>query len=85
MYGFQWRYNGATYKGCNYNYKNNGFDQIEYCLNLLRNDKYSRRIIMSTYSAHDAQKGVLYPCHGIVVQWYVREKNNINYLSCHMY
>ena len=85
MYGFQWRHAGADYEGCDKDYSEKGFDQIEYCLNLLKNDKYSRRILMTTYIPHEAEKGVLYPCHGLTVQWYVREYNGINYLSCHMY
>ena len=85
MYGFQWRHNGIDYDGYDKDYSGKGFDQIEYCLNLLKKDKYSRRILMSTYSPYNAHSGVLYPCHGITVQWYVRECSGINYLSCHMY
>ena len=40
---------------------------------------------MTTYSPYNAKSGVLYPCHGITVQWYVRECSGFNYLSCHMY
>ena len=85
MYGFQWKHNGAEYKGCDHDYTGEGFNQIEYCLNLLKTDKYSRRILMTTYSPYNANQGVLYPCHGITVQWYVRECIGYNYLSCHMY
>ena len=85
MYGFQWNHFGAEYLGCEQNYDGKGFNQIEYCLNLLKKDKFSRRIIMTTYSPSEANKGVLYPCHGLIVQWYVKEINQINYLSCHMY
>ena len=85
MYGFQLNHAGAEYHGCDNDYSNKGFNQIEYCLNLLKKDKYSRRIIMTTYIPHQAHKGVLYPCHGITIQFYVRENNGFNYLSCHMY
>ena len=85
MYGFQWNHFGAEYLGCHKNYKDKGFNQIKYCLDLLKTDKFSRRIIMTTYSPSEANKGVLYPCHGLIIQWYVKEKNDINYLSCHMY
>ena len=40
---------------------------------------------MTTYVPHEANRGVLYPCHGITIQFYVKEKNEKNYLSCHMY
>ena len=85
MYGFQWLHNGAEYTGYDTDYTNKGFNQIEYCLNLLKTDKYSRRILLTTYSPHSANKGVLYPCHGLTVQFYVREHEDKNYLSCHMY
>jgi dihydrofolate reductase/thymidylate synthase len=85
MYGFQLLHAGAEYEGCNENYTGKGFNQIEYCLNLLKTDKYSRRILMTTFIPHEASKGVLYPCHGLTIQWYVREYDGINYLSCHMY
>lgn len=85
MYGFQWNHFGTEYVGCNENYQEKGFNQIKYCLDLLKKDKFSRRIIMTTYSPSQANKGVLYPCHGLIVQWYVKEINKMNYLSCHMY
>jgi len=85
MYGFQLKHAGTEYTGCDSTYDNKGFDQIKYCLDLLKNDKYSRRILMTTYIPHEAGKGVLYPCHGIVIQFYVREHDGLNYLSCHMY
>ena len=85
MYGFQWIHAGAEYKGCDEDYSGKGFNQIEYCLDLLKKDKNSRRILMTTYVPHEASKGVLYPCHGLTIQWYVRENDGINYLSCHMY
>ena len=85
MYGFQLKHAGAEYIDCDTDYSGKGFDQIEYCLNLLRNDKFSRRIIMTTFLPHEAHKGVLYPCHGITIQFFVNEINNTNYLSCKMY
>ena len=85
MYGFQLLHAGAEYEGCGKDYTGKGFNQIEYCLNLLKTDKYSRRILMTTFVPHEASKGVLYPCHGLTIQWYVRENDGLNYLSCHMY
>lgn len=80
MYGFNWKYAGADYsKGTN------GFNQIDYCLNLLKNDPFSRRILMTTFIPHIAQQGVLYPCHGICVQFYVDSDQEFNYLTCMMY
>jgi dihydrofolate reductase/thymidylate synthase len=58
MYGFNWKYFGADYTNCNEIYDGKGFDQLSYCMNLLKNDPYSRRIIMTTYDPSNAKKGV---------------------------
>src|SRR5579863_4935765 len=43
MYGFNWVHYGAEYCGMDSNYSGKGFNQIQYCLNLLKNDPHSRR------------------------------------------
>jgi dihydrofolate reductase/thymidylate synthase len=70
MYGFQLRHYGEEYVKSDSKY--NGYDQIKYCLDLIKKEPTSRRIIMTTYNPSQAKKGVLYPCHGIVTQFYVR-------------
>lgn len=89
MYGFQWLHWGAAYNGCNENYDGQGINQLDEVLELLKNDPFSRRIIMTTYNVADRHKGVLYPCHGLLVQFFVTEKKNDRgdierHLSCHM-
>jgi len=86
MYGFNWVHFGADYKGMNHNYEGQGFNQIEYCLNLLKKDPYSRRIMMTTYNPSVAKEGCLYPCHGIDVIFNVEEDTitKTNKLSCMM-
>lgn len=81
MYFFQLYHFNESYKGMNYEYTG-GFNQIEYCLDLLKNDPYSRRIIMSTYNPSQANQGVLFPCHSLMIQFYV-EKGNL--LSANWY
>lgn len=81
MYGWQWNHYGAEYKGMNFDYTNIGFNQINDCLNLIKNDPTSRRILMTTFNPQQAKEGVLYPCHSIVIQWYVED----NKLSMSMY
>ena len=54
MYGFQLKHAGAEYQGCDFDYTNKGFNQIDYCLNLLKKDKYSRRIIEDNIDAFAA-------------------------------
>lgn len=73
IYGKQWRRSG-----------NRGIDQLEYIVNLLRNDPYSRRILISSWVPEDLDKMCLTPCH-THAQWYVEEKNGVKYLSCQFY
>lgn len=82
MYGFQWRHFNAEYKGCQENYNNNGIDQLAEVVELLKKDKYSRRILMTTYNPEQAKQGVLYPCHGLTVQFGIEGED---LLCCHMY
>ena len=86
MYGFQLRHFGTLYKGCDYDYTNEGIDQINNVINLIKTDPFSRRIIMSTLNIADVDKGCLYPCHGIAIQFYViKSEDGKNKLDCHMY
>ncbi|ATZ80769.1 bifunctional dihydrofolate reductase/thymidylate synthase [Bodo saltans virus] len=82
MYGFQWRFFNAKYDGCDKDYSGMGIDQLKQVINDLKVDKYSRRILMTTYNPCQAQTGVLYPCHGLVVQFGIEKENK---LCCHMY
>jgi thymidylate synthase len=84
MYGFNWLHFNAYYTGCDADYTNQGFNQFEQVLTLLKEDPYSRRIIMTSYNPAVASDGVLYPCHGIAIQFYVRDYNGKKYVSCSM-
>jgi dihydrofolate reductase/thymidylate synthase len=84
MYGWQLRHFGAKYEGCTKDYAGQGIDQLEIVIDLLKKDPFSRRIAMTTYNVSDLEKGVLHPCHGIYVQFYVEVVNGQKYLSCHM-
>jgi thymidylate synthase len=81
IYGFQWRHFGTPYKGydCNYNWL--GVDQLQNCINLIKNDPNSRRIFMSAWNPVQLNDMCLPPCH-VSYQFYV---NNKNELSCSMY
>lgn len=63
MYGKQWR-----------NFNDKGIDQLDYVINMINNEPSSRRILMTCYNPEQAQEGVLFPCHSIVIQFYVHEK-----------
>lgn len=69
MYGYQWR-----------NFNSSGIDQLKQCMDLIVNDPTSRRIIMTTYNPIQVNEGVLYPCHGIVTQFFV-EGDDIVHMS----
>jgi dihydrofolate reductase/thymidylate synthase len=79
MYGFQWRHFNAEYKGMNESYSNKGFDQLQYVLNELKSNPSSRRILMTTYNPAQAREGVLFPCHGISIQFNTELINDNQY------
>jgi len=58
LYGYQWR---------NFGHK---FDQIQYILNEIRNNPYSRRIIVTALNPLEYSNTVLLPCH-YCFQFYV--------------
>lgn len=76
LYGFQMRYFGAKYP-----FKSRGFDQLAYVEKLLKEDPFSRRIMITYLNPLDYDKGVLLPCHHYI-QFYVEEEMGIKYLSC---
>ena len=82
VYGFQWRHFGADYGDSKTDYKGLGKDQIEYILNLIKNEPTSRRIILSAWNPADLDKMALPPCH-VLSQYYVNEKEGT--LSCQLY
>lgn len=81
LYGIQLRAFGCDYQGCDKNYIGSGIDQIKNSLELLIKDPTSRRNIITTFDPSRVHKGVLYPCHGICIQFYLSSDNK---LSCHM-
>ena len=83
-YGFQWRHFGAEYIDCKTDYTGIGFDQVNYVLNLLKFEPFSRRILLSAWNCSDIYKTCLPPCH-VSIQFFVEEKDNKKYLSGHMY
>lgn len=82
VYGFQWLHFGAKYTGMNDDYTNKGVNQLEYCLNTLKTDRYNRRNLMTTLNVSQVSEGVLWPCHSIIIQWYVEKGNRLS-MSCY--
>lgn len=83
VYGHQWRFFNAEYKGCHENYNKQGVDQLQNIINILKNPKerHSRRIILSAWNPCQLDEMALPPCH-ILMQFHV---SNNNELSCILY
>jgi thymidylate synthase len=71
MYGYQWRHFNASYDEVKATNKEPGYDQLRHVIETIKNDPMSRRIIMTDFNPLQATQGVLYPCHSIVIQFYV--------------
>ncbi len=80
-YGFQMRHNGAEYIDCKTDYTGLGFDQLSSVIHLLKNDPFSRRILINLWNPKDTDKMPLPPC-GFCYQFYVTEGKDKNWLCC---
>jgi thymidylate synthase len=83
MYGFQARFFGAKYTGCETDYTGQGIDQLQKVIDDLKNPetRNSRRHVVSVWNPEQLDQGVLPPCH-ILYQFFVTEENK---LSCILY
>lgn len=81
MYGHLFRHYGAEYVNCKTDYTGQGIDQIEYVIETIKNDPNSRRIMMTSFSPSSVKNSCLYPCHGNIIQFYIRGDK----LDCQMY
>lgn len=61
-YSFQLRHFGANYIDANADYSKQGFDQLEYVIDLLKNNPNSRRILFSYWNPMDLNKVALPSC-----------------------
>lgn len=78
MYGYQWRNFGKEYK----NLDSKGVDQLLNVINTIKTDPKSRRILMTDYNPAQADEGVLYPCHSIIIQFYVDDQGKFLDMYC---
>jgi len=81
LYGFQFRSAGAEYCEESGAPIGEGIDQLKEVIDLIRNDPNSRRILMTTYNVQQVKSGVLYPCHSLILQFYV----DGNYIDMYCY
>ena len=65
FYGFQWNHFGGDYpdSGANAGSGGAGVNQLEYCIDLLKRDPFSRRILMSAWNPVALPDMCLPPCH----------------------
>lgn len=61
IYGFQWRHFGAEYKDMHADYSGKGIDQLKECIETIKKDPNSRRIVMSAWNPSDLNIMVLPP------------------------
>ena len=80
LYSHQLRHFNAEYTGCSADYSGKGIDQVQNIINEIRENPDSRRLLMTTFNPSAVDKSVLWPCHGIAIQFYV----NDGFLSCMM-
>lgn len=79
VYGHQWRNFGASQKPDG-SYNSDGFDQISWLVNEIKNNPYSRRLIVSGWNPKEASEVALPPCHTLF-QFFVADGR----LSCQLY
>lgn len=80
VYGFQWRHFGAKYVDHKTNYDKKGVDQLQNCVDTIKSDPSSRRILLSAWNASDLDLMALPPCH-VLCQFFVSNGE----LSCSVY
>lgn len=83
-YGFQMRYYGAKYQDCETDYKNQGVDQLMNCIKLIREDPFSRRIIINLWNPEDINKMALPPCHFVYQFTVDPSSHGKSKLNCHI-
>ena len=81
VYGHQWRHFNATYYTSKFNYRGMGVDQLKNVVYKLKNDKYSRRNIMSAWNPCQLNEMALPPCH-VLSQFHVVDEDK---LICTLY
>lgn len=87
IYSHQWRHYGAPYVNCHTNYNGQGIDQLAECIRLIKEDPFSRRIILNSWNPAQLGEMSLPPCH-VMCQFYVTAASDPltkSTLSCLMY
>ena len=83
VYGHQWRHFNAPYVNCDTDYSDQGVDQLEKIITMLKDpaQRTSRRMILSAWNPQQLDEMALPPCH-VLMQFNV---SSGNLLSCALY
>ena len=79
-YGFQWIHWGGDWSS-DPEANKGGINQIENIINTLKNDPFSRRMVLSAWNVSDLPKMALPPCH-LMYLFKVTIVNGSNVLNC---
>lgn len=60
------------------NFNGQGIDQVKKVIYQLKEEKNSRRILMTSYNPVEAELGALYPCHGLLTQFCIDGENKLH-------
>jgi dihydrofolate reductase/thymidylate synthase len=74
MYGYQWR-----------NFNSEGHDQFAKVMKNLKENPMDRRHLMTSFNPLQAEDGVLWPCHGISIQFDCEPDGESYRLHCMMH
>lgn len=74
MYGYQWRHYNAIYDEETGKPLEKGIDQLRNVIAEIKTNPTSRRILMTDFNPLQTEEGVLFPCHSLILQFYVSEK-----------
>lgn len=74
-YSFLYRHFGAEYKGMDKDYTGQGFDQVQYVIDEIKNNPTSRRIMINVWDPNSLDNCTLPPCMFCMI-FYVNTKTN---------
>jgi len=63
IYGWQWRHFGAEYESCQDDYSGKGFDQLQWVIDEIKKNPYSRRLLVTAWNPLQIKEMCLPPCH----------------------
>lgn len=81
-YGFNYRHYGAKYIDCKQDYTGQGFDQLAYVIDLIKNDPHSRRMLINLWNPSTLHKAALPAC---MMQYQFNVNTRENKLNLQVY